>query len=143
MQSFLEGRKLAEEQRQANMRFAQEDRQQSLLESYRQANYESNFITPTEGDIYTQNGLPAGQKIPVSLADNIMTNYRLKNKPPEQPEYTISKIEKDGKQISIEHVKGQPIETGKIIGETSQWKPNEGKAVDELTKTLKEMTLMK
>jgi len=74
--TYFKAKEMRMKEDQFNRNMAEEQRQSSLLQAVRESELlrqrQSNFITPKEGDIYTKYGLPAGQEIPIQLADNLL-----------------------------------------------------------------------
>lgn len=143
-QGFLLKQKMNEEQRQFNERMAMQERQNSLLRDiqYKQlelsgynaetsrmnaetskAGLENDFVNVAQGDVYNKIGVPVG-KFPTSLIDNWMQ----RNAPQKPSEYTTTTVDDNGKKITYEHIKGQPAQSGKVIGTTSQWEPDKPKS---------------
>jgi hypothetical protein len=136
LESFLQSQKLRQQQDQFERQQESEAKQQSLLDSYRKAQLSNDFVTvniPEGSPLAQQFGTSGAVKLPTAIADNVL---RILNQKVTPPKMTISKIDNNGRQVSVEHVEGQSISTGKIVGETPQWKPKEDNGIDALRKDL-------
>jgi hypothetical protein len=140
LEGFLQGRKQAQQSDEFRQKLMQDARNESLMNLIRQQQLQQEqvrtdamFTDVKEGDTFN---VDLGVK-PGRYSNSILDNYiAIKNKPVKQQEFQISTIERNGKKVTIEHIKGQPLETGKIIGETPQWKPNEDNGISDLRKDL-------
>ena len=117
--TYFKAKEMRMKEDQFNRNMAEEQRQFSLLQAVRESELlrqrQSNFITPKEGDIYTKYGLPAGQEIPIQLADNLLS---LANPKTKETKVTTSMVRQGNKFITYEHEEGASPSSGKIIGES-------------------------
>lgn len=143
-QGYLTRKKMDEEQRQFNEKLAMEQRQNSLMNMFRQKddermqqqleqNKKINFKTITKGDFYNSNFDIAPGEYAISELNNLVNNASslLKAGVPKQPEYTTTTVpdSKTGVETTYSHIKdtefGSP--SWKPIGDKPIYKPESTK----------------
>lgn len=137
-QGFLTRKKMDEEQRQFNEKMAMEERQNSLMNMFKQKDYELNLMQeqrlsrPPEKkaflDSYKEGYTTEGE-------GGLPVFHPFDNKSVEQPEYTTTTVpdSKTGKEKTYSHIKDTEFGSSswKLIGDKPIYKPETAKTEKE------------